>query len=361
MKPILQMDINNIMKNMRELVRKAKEQHITVTGITKGVCGNVDFARILIEAGVDYLADSRIENLKKIDSLPIEKVLLRSPKLSEVSEVIQYADYSLNSEFTVIEALSVAAISQGKIHQVILMIDIGDLREGIWFEDTDKIYATVERILQLKGVNLAGIGTNVTCFGGVIPTEENYGYIATLADELRDYFNVDLPIVSGGNSSCLHMLYAGNIPQGINNIRINQAVFLGTEIAYGCKIEGWEPNTIRLQAEIIEIQEKPSLPQGEIAYMNAFGKPISPIDKGVRKRAILAIGRQDIDISGLAAIDQAITIEGASSDHLIVDVTNSKQQFSVGDMITFNLVTYASVLSGMASNYIEQVVYHEVL
>lgn len=361
MKPTLQMDLNKIRNNTRELVRKAKEQNITVTGITKGVCGNMDVAQTLIEAGVDYLADSRIENLIRMHSLPIEKMLLRSPKLSEVQEVVQYADYSLNSEITVIKALSAAAISQGKTHKVILMIDVGDLREGLWFEETEKIYAVVKQILQLNGVYLAGIGTNLTCFGGVIPTEENYGIITKMAEKLRTDFSIELPIVSGGNSSCLHLLYERAIPQGLNNVRINQAIFLGTELAYGQRIDGWEAHAIRLQAEIIELQEKPSLPQGQIAYMNAFGKPISPIDKGIRKRAILAIGRQDIDISGLVAIDKAITVEGASSDHLIVDVTDSGEHFTVGDMITFHLNTYASVLSGMASNYIDQVVFHEVL
>lgn len=298
MKPRLQIDINKIRNNTSELVRKARKQNITVTGITKGVCGNIDVAKALVEAGVDYLADSRIENLINIHSLPIEKMLLRSPKMSEVKEVVHYADYSLNTDLTVIKALSTAALSQGKVHQIILMIDVGDLREGIWFKDTEKIYEIIHSILQLKGVYLAGLGTNLTCFGGVIPTEENYSFLTSLADDLRQTFTIELPIVSGGNSSCLHMLYQGNIPRGINNIRVNQSIFLGTEIAFGSNIPRWEPHTIQLQAEIIEIQEKPSFPQGEIAFMNAFGKPITPKDKGIRKRAILAIGKQDINIEG---------------------------------------------------------------
>ncbi len=355
MKPKLQIDLNKVFHNTRELVRKAKEQNITVTGITKGVCGNIEFAKTLVEAGIDFLADSRIENLRKIHSLPTEKLLLRSPKMSEIEEVVQYADYSLNTELAVIDALSTAALSQGKIHKVILMIDVGDLREGIWFEDTEKIYSMVDRILQLEGVYLAGIGTNLTCFGGVIPTKENYSYITQLASDLRRTFGIELPMVSGGNSSSLDMLYQGEIPQGINNIRVNQSIFLGTEIAFGRHIPGWKSHIVQLQAEIIEIQVKPSLPQGKIAYMNAFGKPISPKDKGMRKRAIVAIGRQDLNIDGLVAVDPAITVEGASSDHLIIDVTESEQTFSVGDQITFHLQTYASVLTGMASSYIEQV------
>ncbi len=361
MKSTLHISKRKIMNNMRKLVQKANEQQITISGVTKGVCGNVEFARMLVEAGAHYIADSRIENIMNFDLLPVEKMLLRSPKISEVQKVVRYADYSLNSEIRVIEALSSTATTQGKVHNVILMIDVGDLREGIWFEDREAIYASIEQILQLEGVCLAGIGTNLTCFGGVIPTEKNYRWIVQLADDIRKHFSIELPIVSGGNSSCLHMLYAENIPKGMNNLRLNQALFTGTEIAFGHRLEGWERSAVSLQAEIIEVKEKPSLPRGKIAHMNAFGKPISPIDKGMRKRAILAIGRQDIDIQGLAPIDEHMTIEGASSDHLIVDITDCREVYEVGDRVSFHLVTYASVLSGMASNYIEQVICNEVL
>ncbi|MFE6139399.1 alanine/ornithine racemase family PLP-dependent enzyme [Bacillus sp. NPDC057893] len=359
MKPQLQIDINKVKKNMSELVKKAHQNNISITGITKGVCGNEDFAVALMAAGVDSLGDSRIENLKKLSHLPIKKILLRSPKYSEIDDVIQYAHCSLNSELKVIEKLSEVAEALNKKHDVILMIDVGDLREGIWYEDEKKIHDTISKSLQMKGINITGIGTNLTCFGGIIPTKENYGLITQLAQEIRDKYNIPLPIISGGNSSSLHMLYDGIIPKGINNLRINQSIFLGREIAYGHELNQWEEDVIRLRAEIIEIQTKPSLPKGEVAVMNAFGKIIVPNDKGIRKRAIVAIGKQDIDINGLKAIDENITVEGSSSDHCIIDVTNSSRNFAIGDWIDFNIITYSGVLSGMASNYIEKVCINE--
>ncbi|EOP90892.1 hypothetical protein IGM_02154 [Bacillus cereus HuB4-4] len=359
MKPQLQIDIKKVKKNMSELVREAHRNSISITGITKGVCGNEDFAVALMEAGIDSLGDSRIENLKKLSHLPIKKILLRSPKYSEIDDVIQYAHCSLNSELKVIEKLSEEAEIQNKKHDVILMIDVGDLREGLWYEDEKIIHDTILKSLQMKGINLAGIGINLTCFGGIIPTKQNYGFITRLAQEIRDKYNIPLPIVSGGNSSSLHMLYEGIIPKGINNLRINQAIFLGKEIAYGHKLNQWEEDVIRLRAEIIEIQTKPSLPKGEVAVMNAFGKILVPNDKGIRKRAIVAIGKQDIDINSLKAIDENITVEGSSSDHCILDVTNSSRNFAIGDWIDFNIITYSGVLSGMASNYIEKVCVNE--
>ncbi|MDP5274857.1 alanine/ornithine racemase family PLP-dependent enzyme [Chengkuizengella axinellae] len=354
MKPILNMDLMKVKHNTSQIVRLAGQYGISVAGITKGCCGNEEFAKAQIEAGVDFLADSRIENLMKLEHLNIKKMLLRSPKLSETNEVVKYADYSLNSEIKVIRALGNSAARMNEVHSIILMIDVGDLREGIWCEDINDIFHTVESILNIEGVQLEGIGTNLTCFGGIMPTEKNYGMLVTLAEELRRRYNLLLPIVSGGNSSSLQMIYEGRLPKGITHLRINQSVFLGFEIGHGKKLSGWESNIVTLEAEIIEIHKKPSYPRGNRAKMNAFGNIQSFKDKGIRTRVILAIGRQDMDMNGLHPIDPNISVEGASSDHLIIDITDSKHHYRVGQMIKFDVVTYSSIITAMASSFIQQ-------
>lgn len=65
------------------------------------------------------------------------------------------------------------AAKQGKTHKVVLMIDLGDLREGIFFKDEDIIMSTVEEILKLKNIKLHGVGVNLTCYGAVIPKQDN--------------------------------------------------------------------------------------------------------------------------------------------------------------------------------------------
>ncbi|NBI30114.1 alanine/ornithine racemase family PLP-dependent enzyme [Chengkuizengella marina] len=354
MQPILNMNLIKVKHNTAQIVKLARQYGVSVAGITKGVCGNEDFAKAQLEAGVDYLADSRIENLKKLKHLDKKKMLLRSPKKSEVDEVVEYADYSLNSEIEIIQALGKSAVNKGVLHSIILMIDLGDLREGIWYRNRHEIFQTVQSIVGLKGVKLEGIGTNLTCFGGVMPTEENYTILVQLAEELRTEFNLPLPIVSGGNSSSLQMIYEGRLPKGITHLRINQSVFLGLEIGYGKKLSNWETKIVKLQAEIIEIHKKPSYPQGIQAKMNAFGEIQTFKDKGIRTRAILAIGRQDMDINGLHPSDPHVTVEGGSSDHLIIDISESEQLYKVGQMIEFDVVTYSSIITAMASSYIQQ-------
>ena len=104
-----------------------------------------------------------------------------------------------------------------------------------------------------------------------------------------------------------------------------------------------------LEAEIIEIKEKPSFPIGIIG-MDAFGKTPEFVDKGNMLRAILAIGKQDVDYKELIPFD-TVNLLGSSSDHIIVDIGESHNIYKTGDTMKFNL-TYASILSLMTSKYV---------
>ena len=54
--------------------------------------------------------------------------------ISEADKVVEYADISLNSELETIRALSKEALIKGRSHNIILMVDLGDLREGYYNE-----------------------------------------------------------------------------------------------------------------------------------------------------------------------------------------------------------------------------------
>ncbi|MEM3250484.1 MAG: alanine/ornithine racemase family PLP-dependent enzyme, partial [Thermoplasmata archaeon] len=70
------------------------------------------------------------------------------------------------------------------------------------------------------------------------------------------------------------------------------------------------------------------------------------IDRGIRKRAILAIGKQDIEFDHLIPLDKDVQILGGSSDHMVVDVNES--EYEVGDIIQF-YPFYPSILKFMCS------------
>jgi len=346
MYPRIIIDLEKFRKNLRHLLDECHKRNITMMAVSKVFCADHKLINILNEERVDFIADSRIQNLKGIAS-SIPKVLLRLPRLGEVPDVVKYTSISFNSEMETIRSLDKEAKKINVKHGVILMIDLGDLREGI-FEEKE-VFETVEKVLKLDNIKLRGIGTNLTCYGGVIPTVDVLQKLVDYKKKIEEIHKIKLDIVSGGNSSTIEMLLENQIPAGINNLRLGESVVLGRETAYGNYIDFMYNDVFTLEADIIELKQKPCVPIGQIG-MNAFGKIPVFKDKGKIFRAILAIGKQDVDHRELKALD-TIELLGSSSDHIIVDVSESNNFYDIGDTMLFRL-TYASILSLMSSKYV---------
>lgn len=350
--PHLEIDLAKIRSNAARVVEKCHYKGIEVLGVTKGFNAIPRIAAAMVAGGVDGLADARMENIMDLrkSGFELPATLLRIPRLSSVEEVVKYADASLNSEMSVIAALAEASLALGKTHQVILMVDVGDLREGVLIEHA---LEAVRYILKLQGVKLVGVGTNLGCFGGVLPGVGNLSLLVAIGRAVENRLGVKLDIISGGGTSSLLLVEKNEIPEGINQLRIGEGILLGTDTTHDRIIPWLSQDAFLLRAEIIELKAKPSVPVGDIGR-DAFGNLPQFEDLGIRKRAILALGRQDVYIEGIRPVDEKMTILGASSDHLIVDITDAAEPLRVGDTITFSL-TYFGVLSSSGSKYIAKV------
>ncbi|HAQ40991.1 MAG TPA: alanine racemase [Clostridiales bacterium] len=354
MYPRLVIDLKKVKNNLDKTIKMVKGSGCSLMIVTKGCCADMEVYKLLEESDIDYLADSRIQNLKKYEGTKKGRVLLRLPMMSEADEVVRYADISLNSEIETIKRLNEAAAKQDKKHKILLMIDLGDLREGIFFKDEDEIYHAVEDILELSNIELYGLGVNLTCYGAVIPKKENLSVLVETAAKIEKKFNIKLQMISGGNSSSVYLIGRNELPEGINNLRVGEAFLLGDETAYSQMLEGFCDDAFTLEAEIIELKKKQSIPVGETG-VDAFGnKPVYE-DLGIIKRAIIAVGRQDVDPENLHPIDSEISVLGASSDHLILNVDNSRIDYKVGDIVKLKL-SYSSLLRATtSSSYVERV------
>ncbi|MBN4074603.1 MAG: alanine racemase [Alkaliphilus sp.] len=348
MNPRIDIYVDRIKHNTRLLVEKAKTCNINLAVVTKSFCAMSEIVETLIDTEIKYLADSRIENLKKMQHFKLEKMLLRLPMISQVNEIVQFADISLNSEIVTIRELNKAAIEQKRTHKIIIMQDVGDLREGI-FNDEEMI-SVVREASELSNIKVVGVGTNLSCFGGVIPDKENLGELVETAKKVESILGYPLEIISGGNSSSLYLIDEFKMPKKINNLRIGEGIVLGGETTCGLQIEGAYIDTFVLTAEIIEIKQKPSVPIGKIG-LDAFGNVPSFKEKGNLIRAILAVGKQDFGAYDIFPIDTEIKVLGSSSDHLIIDITSCEEPYKIGDEISFTL-GYGSLLALMTSEYI---------
>ncbi len=348
MYPKIVLNYDKLVHNTKKLVNICHQRDFTVMGVIKSLNGWQEAIAAIAEGGVDYIADSRLDNLKYINSNH-ERVLLRIPMLSEVKDVITYTDISLNSTFKTINQLNSECITQNKRHKIIFMFDLGDLREGLFYKDN--FIEIISRIIELDHIDLIGIGTNLTCYGGIISTEKTLEKLHIINRILKKSLNLDLPIISAGNSSMLHLIANKEIDLSkYNNIRLGESLILGRETAFGKSIKEMYSDTVQLFAEVIEVYNKPSLPEGKVG-MDAFGNKPTFEDKGIMKRAIVALGKQDVDMDSLIPRDENIQLVGMSSDHLIIDITDSS--YKVGDIIEFNL-TYSGVFRLTSSPYVKK-------
>ena len=350
-RPFVTIDVTKIEHNARSIVRLCAAHGIDVVGVTKGTCGHPDVAKAMLRGGVSSIGESRMENIRRLKAEGVETsyMLLRIPPLSEVDEVAKSVDVSLNSELSVLSGLSEAAGRRGRVHDVIIMIDLGDLREGILPAD---LVPFVRDVLRLQGIRIVGIGTNLTCFGGIVPSARNMNELVERAHDLERTFGLKLAWVSGANSSALELIASGHMPSRMNQARIGEGILLGRETVHRKPWPGTFQDAFVLHAEVLELKEKPSVPIGERGE-DAFGKSPEFVDRGDIERAILNVGREDVDVGGISPIDPNLAILGASSDYLILDVSRAERRVRVGDILTFSL-NYSALLAAMTSQYVEK-------
>lgn len=351
--PCLDIHLDRITENTRVITSLLGEYRIDCFGVTKVLCGIPEVGKAMLAGGCTGLADSRLENIIKLRKAGIDcrMLLLRLPMISQVELVVDYADYSLVSEIKTARALDRAAVNKHR-HGVILMIDVGDLREGIW--PPEEACETAYEIEALENIDLTGIGLNLACYGGIVPDEKNMARFTRVVRHVEEKIGRKLEIVSGGNSSGLNFVSKSLMPIEVNSFRVGETILLGRDVYDRSPFPGTFQNTLEVKAEIVELKTKPSVPVGT-AGQDAFGNEPSFEDQGDRTRAICAIGRQDLDLDNITPLKKGAAILGGSSDHLIVDITDCDDcdEIEVGDVLSFE-PSYSATLTASTSPYVQK-------
>ena len=343
--PRIEISLSQIRENVKKLSELYMQKGISLMGVTKAVLGEPFIAKAMIQGGVKFIADSRIENIQKMKSAGISTqfVLLRTC-LSQAESIVKNADISLNTEIETLKKLSYHAKGQNKIHQVIIMVELGDLREGILPCDLPQL---VRKTLSLPHIKIIGIGCNLACYGGIKPDDKNMRELSELVDLIEKEFQIDLEIISGGNSANFEWFKSSQDVGRVNNLRLGESILLGCETVGRKVIPGLHTGAFQLIAEVIESKRKASVPLGEICQ-DAFGNVPGFLDRGDHQRVIIALGRQDVQVSNLKS-NNKLKMIGSSSDHIILDGEN--HNLEVGDEIRFSL-DYSGLLATMTSPFV---------
>ncbi len=308
----------------------------------------------LLNLGIKQYSDSRISNLKMIKCLDknAQTIYIKPPAKGVIEDVVTFADISMNTDIHTIEMLSDEAVKQNKIHKIIIMIDLGELREGVMREDFIDFYA---KVFEMKNIEVVGLGTNLSCLYGILPNNDKLLQLCLYKQLIELKFNVKIPFVSGGSSVTIPLIKQGLLPKDVNHFRVGETLFMGTDVYNNVHFDTMENDIFKLYAEIIELYEKPLIPSGELGS-NLEGNVVKFDDENIGKssvRAIIDIGLLDIDMKHLEATDENVKLAGATSDMVVLDLGENLKNFKVGDQMEFTL-DYMGIVRIMNSKYIEK-------
>ena len=334
--PQLVINTKNLQHNFNCLKEMCRPYGIRITAVVKGFTAVPEACKALWDCHPRTVASSRIDQLAKLkERYPdMQTELLRIPGLSECDDVVRFADISLNSEPLVLQKLNDEAMKQGKVHKVILMKDIGDRREG--FESEDVLINTACSVeYGMPGLKLWGIGANFGCYGSICVSKDKVDWLAEIMEKIEAKIGRQLDVLSIGGTQSFHNMALGELNPRVNDIRAG--ISLITKAEYTWKEDFPERlDAFRIRAEIVELKNKPTMPSGVFGAA-ALNDERKYVDLGVRKRGILAFGKQDFGgtEAGLTPLDPQIRIWGSSSDHTMLDLEDCDRDYRLGDIVEF--------------------------
>lgn len=339
--PRIEVDLQKIRYNTQSLVQRLGKRGISVTGVTKAVCGHPDIARAMLDGGVAGLADARIENIERMRGSGIicPTSLIRTPMVSQSDRVIADCGISFNTELDTIHRLATAAQRVNRVHGIVLMVEMGDLREGIL---PGELKQFVTRAMSIPGIAVKGIGTSFACLSGNAPDQQAMSAFSKLVTEIEVACALSLETVSGGNSANLPWAFGDASTGRVNDLRLGEAILLGVDPVSSHAIDGLFTDAFVLVAEVIEAKLKPERNK----------KSRAEPDPTHFQQSILALGYQDTDIDGLT-LPLKHTLIGATSDHLMLGTGDS--HLAIGAEIALQ-PNYSALMRAMNAPNVAKVV-----
>lgn len=322
--------------------------------VTKILCGTRSFLAEILKLNPSMVLDSRLSNLAKIKALnpTITTAYIKPPPKRILSKILEVADISFNTQYETLEELNALASKKEMQHRVVIMIEMGELREGIM---RDSMLHFFEKVLSLPHIIVVGIGTNLTCMNGILPTQETLLKLTQYKNLIEERFSHPIPLLSAGTSITLPFLNNDLVPSSINHFRLGETLFFGNDLLQEKKMAGLRDDVFILKAEIIEVLEKPAVPFGRRGknVLGQINTSKAGEKKGERWRILVDVGILDINPDDLSPLNSNLRIDGASSDILALELAPNALPPKIGDFVQFR-VNYMGALRLMGSFYIEK-------
>lgn len=342
--------LDRLTENAAHVQALCQKHRLAVTAVTKGVTSDTRIVQAFMRGGITSIGDSRIHDflsLRREESGALDLTLLRQPPRSQMELVPGIADRVFVSELSAAKALGDAAIAKGTVCSLLIVAEVGDSRDGVPEVELSSFVRTAMRI---PGVTIAGLAANMGCISGLLPSEENQERFGATVQRVRRETGCALPVVSTGGTVVLDLIEHNRLSPVMTELRSGEALLLGVSTTDARRIPWLRQDTFMLEAEVIEVRDKRSAPDGPVG-LDAEGRTPHIVDRGIRRRAIVALGYTDTDADALQPMDDGVTVAGSSSDHLVLDVTEAARRFHEGDVVQFKM-KYAALLHSMLSPYV---------
>src|SRR5690606_3018418 len=355
--------IKTIQHNIKYLSCYFSEHIRELSLITKVLSGDKNFLKHVLTPDtiqhINSVGDSRLTSLKNLKEVNPEMrtIYIKPPAKVYAGEVVKYADISLNSSFETIQALNEAAKKLNKIHEIIIMIELGELREGVNRSDVMDFY---EKVFELSHIEVIGLGSNLGCMYGIVPSYDKLLQLVLYKELISAKFNKNLRLISGGSSITLPLIENRSVPKEINHFRIGEAAFFGVSPLNNQKFKELAVDTFEFKANIIELENKKIVPDGIVSEGNV-GHTADFEESDLHSsstKAILDFGILDVDRADIEPVNEDIAFVGITSDMLVVDLgknenENGETRYKVGDTISFK-PNYMAVARLLNSKFIDK-------
>lgn len=343
---ILKISLDKLRHNIQHSIDLCKAKSIDLVVVSKSICADQKIIDVINEFPIKTIADSRIANFAKMKT-DKNKLLIRPTAPKEAYDLIRYCDISCQSNLDSLKAIGDMCVRENTTHEILLMIDMGDLRDGLVFTDSEQILKVARFVHEHPRLRLVGVATNYNCFYGLQPNNNNMNHFGKIHDLILNagLYDTDSPIVSGGNSSSITILNDTSkytLDPVITDLRLGEVIVTGRDSHDKAIIDNYYSDVFVLEVPIIEIYEKPvnlgDVPEG------------AAVSDSRMRRAVLSIGRQDIYFEEMVPLDTRVKLLGASSDMAVLDIGDC--DYKVGDKMRFGLI-YDALMTLYAGTFVK--------
>ena len=269
------------------------------------------------------LGDSRIENIERLRRGRHRRAddrCIRSPMLSQVDRVVAHADVSCNTELDVLARPRRPPRRSGRrATACVLMVELGDLREGILPADLAR-RRRAQVLAPARTSTLRGIGTNLACQSGVAPDAANMAELSALADvgrgDVRRRARPSCPAATRPTSTGRSA--AADIGR-VNDLRLGESILLGREPLHRRPDRRAAHRRVhaRRRGHRVEDQAVAAVGRRSARRRSASRRPADRPGRPAGGSSSPSATRTSIPPASPRR--RASTILGASSDHLVLD------------------------------------------